>query len=173
MLVALELGTTPAVVASVESRPPNFGERVLGALSGALPELSQPAPQPADDLEAGIRREVERLIHAAAEIGNAVVFGRFGAGILGSRPDVLRVFIHAPLEWRIAHVRESLNMDAARAKIEITRIDDARRGYAWDAYRLAWDDAHSYDLAIDSSRFDVAGAAATIAAAVHAAQASA
>lgn len=171
--MAATLGTTADVVQSVESRPPNFGERMLEAMSAALPELSQPAALPADDMETGIRREVERLIREAARAGDVVIFGRFASGILGPRPDVVRVFVRAPLDWRIAHVQTSLGIDAAAARAEISRIDEARRTYAREQYRMAWDDARSYDLTVDTSRFGIEGAADVIAAAVRTAEAQA
>jgi cytidylate kinase len=101
--------------------------------------------------------------------GNVVIVGRMGGAILGARPDVVRVFIKAPLDWRAAHVAESLGIDDGAARTEIARIDEARRTYAREGYRVTWGDPRNYDLVVDTSKFEIAGSADIIVAAVHAA----
>jgi cytidylate kinase len=167
--VASRLGTSTDVVESVENRPPGFGERVLARLTAALPELSAPAAPPVDDMAAGYRREIERLVHEAAHEGDVVIVGRIANAILGARPDVVRVFLFAPLAWRIAHVRASLDVDEAHARSEIARIDEARREYASEQYRVTWGDFAHYDLLLDTARYGIEATAGIIAAAVQAA----
>jgi hypothetical protein len=168
-LVAARLGMPADVVESMENRAPGFGERLLAGLSGAVPEVAQPASPPGEDLTSEYRREVERLVTVAAAEGNAVILGRLGNAILGARADLVRVFVYAPLAWRIATVRRSLNCDDSRARTEIARIDEARRAYAREQYRIAWGDVRNYDLAVSTARYGVDGAAEVIAEAVRAA----
>jgi len=168
--IALRLGTSPDVVESVENRPQGFGERVLARLTAALPELSQPASS-SDDISAAYRREIERLVHEAAREGDVIIVGRLANAILGARPDVVRVFLHAPLAWRIAQVCASLDVDESYARLEIARIDEARRAYAQEQYRLTWGDVRHYDMILDTARCGVAGTADVIATAVRAASA--
>lgn len=149
-------------------RAPGFAERLLAGLSSAVPELSH-AGAPVEDLTEGFRREVRCIMTSAAAAGNVVILGRLGSGVLGPRPDLVRVFIHAPLEWRIANVAASLGCTAALARSEISRIDEARRTFARQLYHMAWGDMRNYDLTVDSGRFGIDGAAAVIGAAVHAA----
>jgi cytidylate kinase len=170
-LIGARLGTTAEVVDTLENRSPGFGERLLAGLSGAVPEISAPAPIPVGDLATDYRREAERLIREAALEGDAVIVGRLASAVLGARPDVLRVFVYAPLAWRIANVRESLGYSEPAARSEIGRIDEARRRFAREHYRMSWGDPHSYDLAVDTARYGVEGAAAVVACAVRAAQA--
>jgi hypothetical protein len=170
-IIAERLHTVAEVVEGIENRAPGFGERLLAGLAGAVPEVAQPAAPPGDDLAHAYCREAERLIAAAATGGDAVILGRLGGAILGARPDVLRVFVYAAHGWRVANVMASLDCDAATARREIARIDDARRTFAREHYRFAWGDRHSYDLALDTSRYGVAGAAEVIAVAVRAADA--
>lgn len=137
-----------------------------------MPEVVQPAPLPADDIVAGYRREVERLIHEAAAGGHVIVVGRLGGAILGARPDLVRVFLTAPIAWRIAYVRASLDVDEMKARSEVARIDEARRMFAREAYRVVWEDARNYDLTLDVARYGVSGSAEVIGAAVRSAEAS-
>lgn len=169
IVVATRLGTSPDVVESVGDRPRGFGERVMEQLGGGLPELAQPASSRDDDLVAERKRGIELAVREAAEAGDVVIVGRMGGAILAARADVVRVFIGAPLGWRIAHVAESLGVSEAKAKAEVGRIDEARREYAREHYRVSWGDARNYHLVVDTSRFGVDGAGDVIAAAVHAA----
>jgi cytidylate kinase len=170
VLAALRLGTSPDVVQTAQERPRGFGERVLEQLGGGLPESAQPASSTDDELVSETRRATEDAVREAAAAGDVVIVGRMAGAILGRRPDVLRVFVHAPLDWRIAHVAESLGVSEAAAREEIARIDEARRTYAKEQYRVTWGDPRNYDLVVDTSRFGVDGSADVIVAAVHAAE---
>ncbi|HEX3550420.1 MAG TPA: cytidylate kinase-like family protein [Candidatus Elarobacter sp.] len=167
VVAAAWLGTSADVVQTVSERPRGFGERVLEQLGGGVPEASQPPA--ADPFPAQARQAIEAAVREEATAGDAVILGRMASAILGRRDDVLRVFVHAPLAWRIAHVVTSLGVSEAAARAEIARIDEARRTYAREGYRVTWGDPRSYDLVIDSSRFGVDGGAAVIVAAVRAA----
>jgi hypothetical protein len=169
-LIAARLGLPADVVESVENRAPGFGERLLAGLAGAVPEVAQPAPPPVESLVGAYRREVERIVREAADGGDAVILGRLGNAILGARGDLVRVFVYAPLAWRIDYVCASFGCTRNAARSEIARIDEARRTYAREQYRIAWDDVHQYDLAVDTARYGIEGAARVIACAVRAAQ---
>jgi cytidylate kinase len=168
-VVATRLGTSPEVVESVGDRPRGFGERVMEQLGGGVPETAQPAASRDDDLIAERKRGIERAVREAADVGDVVIVGRMAGAILAARADVVRVFITAPPAWRIAHVAESLAVSEAEAKAEVGRIDEARREYAREHYRVAWGDVRNYHLVVDTARFGVDGAGDVIAAAVRAA----
>ena len=165
-VAASRLGTSAEIVQTMSERPRGFGERVLEQLGGGLPEAAQP---PASDPEpAEMRRAIEAAVREEAEAGDAVIVGRMGSVVLAGRRDLLRVFVQAPLAWRVAHVVESLGVSEAAARAEIARIDEARRTYAREGYQVSWGDPRSYDLVLDSSRFGVDGGAEVIVAAVRA-----
>jgi cytidylate kinase len=167
VVAASRLGTSADVVQTVSERPRGFGERVLEQLGGGVPEAAQPPSE--DPFPAEMRQAIEEAVREEAEGGDVVIVGRMASVILAGRQDLLRVFIHAPLAWRIAHVVDSLRVSEAEARAEIARIDEARRTYAREGYRVTWGDPRNYDLVVDSSRFGVDGSAAVIEAGVHAA----
>jgi cytidylate kinase len=169
VVVAARLGTSPEIVESLETRQTSFGQRLLRSLSAPVPEAFHPLEADHDLLEA-TQREVERLIHEAADAGDVIVVGRLGNIVLKDRPNVLRVFLTAPLPWRIAHIAESLGCTEQVARSEVARVDRGRRNYARERYDFAWGDAHYYDVVVDVSRFGVDGAIAVIAAARNAAE---
>jgi cytidylate kinase len=161
VVVAARLGTSPDAVEGIEYQKTGFGQRLLRSLSVAMPESFQPAPE-VEDLTAITQREIEHLINEAADAGNAIVVGRLGNVILCDRADVLRVFLTAPLQWRIEHIAQSLGITEPAARTEIARVDGGRRNYARERYDFAWGDPHYYDLVLDVARFGVDGAIALI-----------
>jgi CMP/dCMP kinase len=169
-VAAARLGISAEVVESAEGRAPSFGDRVLAQLGGGVPELAQPAAPAAVEVDAELRRAIEDAVRDAARAGDAVVLGRMAGMVLAGRPDLLRVFLHAPLPWRVARVAASLGIDEARARAQIARIDEARKTYAREGYRVRWDDARNYDLVLNAARFGIEGTSALIAAAVDAAE---
>lgn len=165
VVVAAHLGTSPEVIESVEHRRPGLAERLLRSLNAAVPELSQPVLH-AEDIDEDAVREIERQVRSAAVAGDVVIVGRIAGTIIGAGPGVVRVFVQAPLPWRIAHVAESLGIGPSEARQEIARIDGGRHAYAEERYGIVLGDPTHYDLVIDVSRFGVDGAADLIAKAV-------
>ena len=84
------------------------------------------------------------------------------------RADLLRVFMHAPREWRVAHVMATMHAAREHAEAELDRVDRARVAYVRQWYGLGIGDMRNYDLCIDTSRLDIAQCAAAIVAAVRA-----
>ena len=97
-----------------------------------------------------------------------MIVGRGASAILGSRPDVLRVFMYAPRERRIAHVSERTGVSRHVAEAEVERLDRARTAYIRQWYGLTFGDLRNYDLSLDTSKLDVAQSTAAIVAAVQA-----
>ncbi len=161
VVVAARLGTSPEMVEGMEFRQVGFGQRLLRSLSAAVPEAFQPTPED-DDLSAVTQREIDRLILEAADAGNVIVVGRLGNVVLRDRSDVLRVFLTAPLAWRVADIAASLGITEAAARAEIARVDGGRRHHAREHAGFDWGDPHYYDLVLDVSRFGVDGAIALI-----------
>jgi cytidylate kinase len=153
---------------TIEGRSPRFRERLLVQLGAAIPELSQEVALPENDpLTETSVLEIERLVGEAASTGDVVIVGRCAGLILGARPDVVRIFVLAALDVRIARVRAALDCDAARARSEIARVDEARRTFAQQRYRVVWGDPANYDLVIDTGRFGVEGSSALVVTAVR------
>jgi cytidylate kinase len=156
-----------SVVEHLETPPP-LGERILSGLLGGVPEIGSGPHPSALDLGRAVRSEIEATIRQVAEDGDVIIVGWIANMILGARPDVLRVFLHAPLDWRIARIMESFHLGEAEARREVERVDAERRTFAKTEYRLAYGDPHQYDLILDTSRFGIEGTAGVIADAVRA-----
>jgi cytidylate kinase len=161
VVVAARLGTSPEMVDGIEYQRGGFGQRLLRSLSTAMPEAFAPADDIEDLTEVTVR-EIDRLMNEAADAGNVIIVGRLGNIVLGDRPNVLRVFLTAPLAWRITHIAESLGITEAAARTEIARVDGGRRTYAREQRDFEWGDPHHYDLVLNVTHFGVDGAIALI-----------
>lgn len=166
VVVAKRLHTSPEAVTASEDPSRNLGERLISGLEMGTPELSLASREPSFDRDC--LREVQLAVREFAAQGNVIIMGRGAHAILGRRDDVLRVFLHAPLNWRIHHIIGALQVAEKDAAAEVERIDRARRAYLRDYYQIEWGDPQYHDLCIDTARFGVQGTAALIVAAVNA-----
>lgn len=164
-IAALRLGASQEDVVAVEHRAPSLAERILHNLGSAAPE-SQAAVAP-PSFESEVRREIETAVLEAAEEPNVIIVGGIANAVLRGRPNLISVFLHAPIEFRIPRIMESLGAGADEARKEIARVDAARRRWAKVHYDLVWGSADYYSLTIDVSRFGIDGAASLIAGAVR------
>lgn len=167
VVVAKRLRTTPQAVESAEDIGRTAGERYLQALESGTPELGS-SQAVAENFDAECLREVQEAVREFAAHGNAVIVGRGAHAILGRRRDVLRVFMHAPRDWRIRHIAESHGVEERVAAAEVDRIDRARAEYLRVYYGLDWANCENYDLSLDTARFGLDGSANIIAGAAGA-----
>jgi len=166
VVVAKRLGIAPEDVEANEDTARSFGERWLESLERATPELATSSTgRPFDET---LLQAVQDAVRESASRGSAVIVGRGAGAILGRDPGVLRVFMHAPREWRIERVMSAFEIERKTAEAEVDRIDRMRTAYLSDWYGLRFGDPANYDLCIDTSRLDEAQCAATIVSAVRA-----
>ena len=114
------------------------------------------------------------VIEEAAERGNAVIVGRGGAFILGRRPGVLHVQLHAELEARVRYLTSRVDEvprdarpDEGSLRELCSSIDAARAEYIRKLFNANWLDARHYDLSIDTGTLGVDRAFDLIAAAAE------
>ena len=93
----------------------------------------------------------ERAINMIADKGSCVIVGRAADYVLRNRDNVVRVFIHAPKEYRVKQVMEMYGDTQAEGKKSITRSDAARGAYYKSISGREWGDPHQYELCVDSS----------------------
>lgn len=165
VVVAKRLRVTRGAPEAKEEAQRSLGARFLSVLERATPELATASSESVDE---HLLSAVQEAVREYAAHGRVVIVGRGASAILGARPDVLRVFLHAPREWRIARLSETTGSRRETAEAEVDRIDRARSTYLRNGYGIEFGDPHNYDLCIDASQFDSAACAALIAAAIRA-----
>lgn len=168
VVVAKRMRISRQAAQEAEETGRSLGSRLLSSLELATPEvMTQNFGETFDET---ILREVQRAVRDYAARGNVVIVGRGAAVILGRRHDVLRVFMHAPREWRIERLATEFGTDQKAAAAEVDRIDKARAAYLKDWYGVAFGSSEIVDLSIDTATFGEEACASLVVSAVHARQ---
>lgn len=97
----------------------------------------------------------------AAE-GPCVIVGRCADYALEELDNVVSVFVHAPLEKRIARVGEYEKIDPAAAKKMVLQNDKKRASYYNYYSNKKWGDGATYDLCVNTGKVGIYGAAEII-----------
>lgn len=92
-----------------------------------------------------------KIIEKIADNGSCVIVGRAADSVLKERDNVVRIFIHAPEEYRIGRVMEVYGDSREEAVNHIHRSDKARAVYYHHISGNCWGEAKNYDIVIDSS----------------------
>lgn len=166
VVVAKRMHISRNVAVEAEESGRSLGSRLLSSLELATPEVV--AENFGETFDASLLREVQRAVRDYAARGNCIIIGRGASVILGRRPDVLRVYMFAPREWRIERVAQNLDLDEKTAAAEVDRIDRARRAHLRDWYKVDIGSSSIVDLAFDTSTFGEEASANLIVAAVNA-----
>lgn len=92
-----------------------------------------------------------KIMLGLAEHESCVMIGRCADFILRDRPNVLRVFIHAPEDVRAARLMKRLNCSEAEARKQMRLVDKRRADYYHAFTGSDWRDAGHYDMCFDSN----------------------
>lgn len=164
VVVAKRLQTSPQAVESAEDLGKSMSERMLRALESGTPEIAGAAGSTFDE---DCLREIQEAVRDYAARGRVIIVGRGANAILGGGREILRVYMHAPRDWRMRRLVEEHHVDERTALGEIDRIDRAREQYMRVYYGVQWRDAQNYDISLATSAFGLQRTAELIAAAVH------
>lgn len=149
------LGTSEERIEGIEERPSGLFERILEAFTLGTPEavglpLLKPPVYERDlfDLECGIIRGI-------VDRCDAVIVGRGGFYALRDHPRVVRVFLHAPRDFRVRRIMEKLNLSSFdEAAAVVDESDRNRSRFIRDMTGFHWSDARNYHLSIDTGTID-------------------
>ena len=93
----------------------------------------------------------EKVIRTIADNGSCVIVGRAADHVLRDYDNVVRVFIHAPKEYRINKIMEMYGDNREDAARNVRHSDVARSGYYRNISGHNWTDPHNYHLCLDAS----------------------
>lgn len=113
-------------------------------------------------LEDSIYMTQAKVIKELAESGSCVIVGRCSDYILADDPDLIKIFICAPIEARVKRSIERDGIDPAKATDIVKGKDKRRQNYHNYHADTRWGDATNYHLCIDSSFSGVEGAVEAI-----------
>ena len=108
-----------------------------------------------------------RVIANLAEHENCIIIGRCSGFVLTGKPNILRLYIHAPLDKCTANVQEHYGLSAEEARRMVIKADANRRKY-YNYYTggLDWSDSANYDLSINTAELTFEQAADMVLAAL-------
>jgi len=157
--VANEMGTSVQEAEARDERTEGMLERALHSMVYLDPGLLGDAP-PIEFLsnEATYRNTVSDIVKAAAARGHAVIVGRGSQVLLATRRDALHVRVIAALEQRVAYVMQREGVDQTAAQSRIQMKDHDRAKYFEAEYHRKSDDAHLYDIVLNTSVLDLESA---------------
>jgi uncharacterized protein len=144
-----------------ESWLQHFDERSSGILSKILSGFSLGAPETATitPLHPPIYDKdlytVEcKIMNQIVDSCHAVIMGRGGFYALRERPKMLRVFIHAPMEFRVKRFMKFQNINEQEARTVLEDSDRKKAKFVRDMVHVNWTDSRNFHLCIDSSVID-------------------
>lgn len=111
---------------------------------GYQPNLNQQAFQATYD-----------TIKKIANEGSCIFVGRCADYALRHNPDLIRIFIYAPLEARIKTVSERFGLTEDKAKAQIQKEDKGRATYYNYYTSKKWGALDGYDIFVNSSLMDI------------------
>jgi CMP/dCMP kinase len=154
--VARRLNITTGEVEAEEERPRPLLDRLVRSFSTLEPAMgagwAPPYPDPLFDPRKAVVELTEQVIHEVTAGGNVVIVGRGAGFCLHDVPNVFRVFLRAPEEFRVRTLIERLGLgeDAVRRKMHET--DANRAAYIHQLYHKDWCDPEEYDLIVNTGR---------------------
>ena len=148
-LAAAAAGVGTREVASVEQSESLIARIVRSLGNIPSPELGITANAMLSDTAPEYRAMIQEVVRRLADEGN-VVIGAHGAGVsLAGTPGLLRVFITAPMETRIARVASERNVDEKSARHEVEHTDRERKAY-FDRFFRVREEPALYDLVVNT-----------------------
>ena len=136
-------GVSQEVLTRVMERPPTFFDRTSREREVYLSH---------------VRAALSR--HAVG--GSYVYHGHGGHFLLADLPNLLRVRVVAPMEFRVASVMESQGLDAKAAEVHVRRMDKQRQKWVRFLYGVDGQDPSHYDLIVNLEKFSVEEASAIL-----------
>lgn len=145
---AKESGFSPAAFENAENKATNsllysiaMGMNAYGNQELGFAHLSL------DDRIYLVQSEVIRKV---AQEGPCVIVGRCADYVLKDLPNVVSIFIWAPLEYRVKRAIEVENLSIVKAEENILKIDKRRANYYTYHANEKWGKAENYHLSLRS-----------------------
>ena len=150
---ARQSGLSEKIFESFDERP----KSLLYSIAMDSYIFSLPGAGAGDSLEQQVYLATFDTIRSLAMRGPCVIIGRCADYALAGNPDLLSLFIYAPLEDRVKRVSERQNLARDKARTLIQKTDRRRASY-YDYYSgQTWGAVSSYDFCLNSSALGLGG----------------
>ena len=98
-----------------------------------------------------------KILENFAEKGDCVIVGRCANYVLRDRDDVLDIFIHAGVAYRLNRAITSLGLSEKQAKKVLRSTDKARKAYYKNYTGTDWNDPDLYHACLNPDRYSIEG----------------
>jgi CMP/dCMP kinase len=155
---ALEMGTSQEEAEAHDESTGGIVSQLLNFMQNLYPAYMVNAPPEAFLSAEDYWRTEDKIVRAAAARGHVVIVGRASQVILADLHDVLHVRVIAPFEKRVAYVMQREGVDRHTATSRIHTKDHERAAQMEREYHHHPDEAHLYDLVLNTSLLDLESA---------------
>ncbi len=114
-----------------------------------------------------IDRMIDDRLKTEAEKGDAVIDGQLAAWMAGDNAD-LKILLIAPVETRIKRISERDSTDFEYARRETITREGSEKARYFEYYGVDVSDHSTYDLIINTGKYDLDGVNAIVIAAIEA-----
>ncbi|HET6461271.1 MAG TPA: cytidylate kinase-like family protein, partial [Syntrophales bacterium] len=152
---AKHLGTNTRALEDLDERSMVLVKSIIRGFSFGLPDAAYAPPMIRPIYDKDLFMLECKIMNQIVDEHSAVIVGRSGFHALRDRPGVIRIFIHAPKEFRVNRIMMVRNIkDMREARDEAEESDRRRAKFIQDMVGIHWTDARNYHLCIDSSAVD-------------------
>jgi cytidylate kinase len=149
------LGMDSELLEQQEGKSSGILENIIRMFSIVTPESGYVPPVKRPMYDKDLFQLEFKIINRLADQCSAIIVGRGGFYALKDRPEVIHVFIHAPLEFRIKRVMQiRKNADYGEIRHIVVESDRQRAKFVKDILGVNWTDSKNFHLCIDSSVID-------------------
>lgn len=146
-IIQMAAGSTGYTPEYISKREENMSSSLLYHLVTEMYAYADKAEAPEDAIY-----EAEcKVIKQAAAKGNCVIVGRCAGQVLKDHPKCLRLYLHAPVEYRVKRLMETEGLGEKEARKKISQVDRRRGEYHRYYTHCIWGMSSNYHLCIDTS----------------------
>jgi hypothetical protein len=155
-------GVSPQTLAAMEHTP-GLVTRILEAMARTPPDPEGAGyPTLFDESRAGYQGLIERVVRETAAEGGVVIVAHAASVPLTGMKGLLRSFVTAPREVRIARLVRDAGMGEAEARKATEESDRQRREYLRRFYDVREELPTHYDLVLNTGVLTIPAAAALL-----------
>lgn len=146
-IIQMTAGSTGYTPKFVQEHEENMTNSFLYDLVSQMYIYSDTQEAPRDAIFESEGEVIRRL----ADQGNCVILGRCADYFLRERPNCLKVYLHAPEDYRVKRIMDTENLSEEDARQKVRRMDRRRSDNYHYYTRRIWGHSKNYDLTIDTS----------------------
>ena len=145
-IIQMTAGSTGYTPKFVQEHEENMTNSFLYDLVNQMYIYSDTQEAPRDAIFESEGEVIRRL----ADQGNCVILGRCADYFLRDRQDCLKVYLHAPEDYRVKRIMDTEDLSEEDARRKVRRMDRRRSDNYHYYTRRIWGHSLNYDLTIDT-----------------------